>query len=82
MLYFEEATGKRFNIETYSDLVKYMYVSATVYNDIDITLDEFADCITQKDVERFSKEFNGGEEKKKKVLTVLQRFLKSLLSLH
>lgn len=65
MLVWEEVTEKPFNLETLTDIIKYLYVCYTCYNDEDISLLDFAERLTQNDLDCFLKQL--GTDKKKVV---------------
>lgn len=78
-MHYEEATEQVFALKNTSDVIKYMYVCLITYNNLDLTLDQFADQITMENVTDFIKELEGsGKKKVMDPLSRLKKFLRSL----
>lgn len=79
-MYWEYINNKAFSLSGTGDVLKYMYVCASLYNELNVDINTFIDVLKEEDIEAFLKEIQGEAKKKSLIQRILQR-LKSLLSL-
>ena len=80
-MYWEYITNKAFNLTGTADVLKYMFVCASLYNELNIDINAFIDALKEEDIQEFLKEMSQGKDvKKKNLIQRLFRRLKSSLS--